>query len=323
MRPDLRAAIIVAVVLLIPAVVPLSDYLTRVAASICILAIAATSWSILGGYANQISLGQATLFGIGAYTSSILFARFAVSPWIGAIAGAALAALVAGGIGAIAFRLRGHYFALVTLALAEIVRIVVQYAQPVTGGANGVSLPFVSNSLWLLQFKAMQPYYIVAALALGATLAIVASIGRAPLGYRLRAVRDDEVAAQLSGINPFRTKLVAFAIGAALSAVAGTLYAQLNGFVDPDSVFSIALSVQIPLYAIVGGVRTWWGPFAGAAILIPLSQAASGAGGAAAGIAQIGYGVVLVAIIIAQPDGIAGLVRRRLRPAASTAPRTA
>ncbi|GAC1575223.1 MAG: branched-chain amino acid ABC transporter permease [Candidatus Elarobacter sp.] len=311
MRPDLRAALIVAVVLVLPAVLPLSDYATRVAASICIFAIAATSWSILGGYANQVSLGQATLFGIGAYTSSILAARVAVSPWLGGIAGAAFAALVAIAIGSIAFRLRGHYFALVTLALAEIVRIVVQYAQPITGGANGVSLPFVANSLWLLQFKSMQPYYVLAALALAGTLAIVAAIGRAPLGYRLRAVRDDEVAAQLAGIDPFRTKLLAFAIGAALSAVAGTLYAQLNSFVDPDSVFSIALSVQIPLYAIVGGARTWWGPFAGAAILIPLAQAASGAGGAAAGIAQIGYGVILVAIIIAQPDGIAGLLQRR------------
>ncbi|GAC1534701.1 MAG: branched-chain amino acid ABC transporter permease [Candidatus Velthaea sp.] len=312
-----RAAAIVAIALILPAILPLSDYMLRIAASICIFSIAATSWSILGGYANQVSLGQATLFGIGAYTSSILFARFALSPWLGAAAGAMLAALVAVAIGAIAFRLRGHYFALVTLALAEIVRIVVQYARPITGGASGVSLPFVSNSLWFLQFRSMHPYYIIAALVFGMTLGITAWIGRAPLGYRLRAIRDDELAAQLSGINPFRTKLIAFAIGAVLSAIAGTLYAQVNGFVDPDSVLSIALSVQIPLYAIVGGVRTWWGAFAGAAILIPLSQAATGAGGPAAGIAQISYGCILVAIIIAQPDGIAGFVSRKRRTAAA------
>ena len=315
MRRDWRAAAIVALALIVPAVLPLSDYATRVAVSVCVFAIAATAWSILGGYANQVSLGQATLFGIGAYTSSILFARFAVSPWLGAIAGGVLAALVAIAIGAIAFRLRGHYFALVTLALAEIVRIVVQYARPLTGGAGGVSLPYVSNSLWLLQFKSMQPYYVIAASLLAVALATSAAIGRAPLGYRLRAIRDDEVAAQLAGIDPFRTKLVAFAIGAVLAAVAGTVYAQVNGFVDPDSVLSITLSVQIPLYAIVGGVRAWWGPFAGTAILIPLSQAARGSGGAAAGIAQILYGCILVGIIIVQPDGIAGFFARRRKSA--------
>ncbi|MDE2573006.1 MAG: branched-chain amino acid ABC transporter permease [bacterium] len=289
----------------------LTDYMMRVATMTGVYVIASVGWTLLGGYANQISIGQSIMFGIGAYTSTLLFSDFRLSPWIGIWAGAALAVLVAAGIGAIVFRLGGHYFALATLALAEIVRIVAIYVQPLTGGAGGVSLPFVRSSLWLLQFPLARNYYEVVAVAVLLTLALARGVLRSKLGYRLRAIRDDEVAARLAGIDVFWTKMQAFALGAVLSAIGGTFYAQVTGFVDPDSVLSITVSVQLALYAIVGGAQVWWGPLLGAALLVPLGEAMTGSGsGAAAGIAKVVYGLILIAVVVLQPEGIAGFFGR-------------
>ncbi|TAM86642.1 branched-chain amino acid ABC transporter permease [bacterium] len=310
-----------AIALLCVPLLHLSDYTMRIATMTCVYVVAAAGWTLIGGYANQITLGQATMFGIGAYVSTMLFVHFHLSPWIGGPLGAIAAALAAAAIGFLVFRLWGAYFALVTLALAEMVRILVEYAQPITGGPQGISVPFVRNSVWLLQFPEAKDYYEIAALLVILALALARGVQFSPLGYRLRAIRDDEVAAKLAGIDVFRTKMIAFMLGAVLSALAGTLYAQITGFVDPDSVLSITLSVQLALYAIIGGAQVWWGPLAGAALLVPLGQAMTGSGSAAgAGLAKIVYGLLLVAIVVIQPLGIAGFVKdirfRRRKPAA-------
>ncbi len=294
----------------------LGDFPMRVATMICVYAAAATGWTVLGGYANQISLMQATSFGLGAYTSTLLFARLHVNPWLGMVAGACVAALIAAAVGALAFRLRGHYFALTTLAFAEMIRTLVEYLQPLTGGAQGVSVPFVSNSFVLLQFPSARDYYEIAAVLLLVTLFVARAILFSPLGFRLRAIRDDELAARLAGVNAFRTKMQALLIGAAISAFAGTLYAQITGFVDPDSVLAVTLSVQFALYAIVGGAQTWWGALAGTALLYPLSVGLTGSGGGVwSGLAKVAYGVVLIAIVVVEPGGIAGFIARRRRTA--------
>ncbi len=298
----------------------LSDYAMRVATLTALYAVAATGWTLIGGFANQVSLGQATMFGIGGYVSTLLFARWGVTPWLGGAAGAALAALVAIALGGVAFRLRGHYFALITLALAEMVRIVVEYDQPLTGGAQGLSVPLVRNSLVLLQFARARDYYEIAALLLLAALALSRAIAGWPLGYELRAVYDDEIAAALAGVNVRRAKMRAFVAGAILTALAGTVYAQFTGFIDPDSVLSIPLSIQLALYAIVGGARTWWGPLAGAALLVPLGELmTSSEAGAGAGITKVLYGLILVAMVIVEPDGLAALLNRRRRGARAQA----
>ena len=293
----------------------LSDFVMRVATLTCVYAVASTGWTILGGYANQVSLMQATMFGLGAYTSTLLFARLHVNPWLGALLGACVAAFVAAAVGALAFRLRGHYFALATLALAEMIRLIVEYAKPITMGSQGVSVPFVVNSFALLQFPQAKDYYEIAALLLLATLVLARYILHSPLGYRLRAIRDDETAAQLAGTDAFKVKMQALIIGSMISALAGTMYAQITGFVDPDSVLSITLSVQIALYAIVGGAQTWWGALAGTALLYPLGVGLSGSGNSAwSAIERVVYGLILVAMVVVEPRGIAGFFKRRRVP---------
>ncbi len=290
----------------------LSDFMMRVATLTCVYAVASTGWTILGGYANQVSLMQATMFGLGAYTSTLLFARLHVNPWFGALIGACVSALVAAAVGGLAFRLRGHYFALATLAMAEMIRLIVEYARPITMGSQGVSVPFVANSLALLQFPQAKDYYEIAAVLLLATLVLARYILHSPLGYRLRAIRDDETAAQLAGTDAFKVKMQALIIGSMISALAGTLYAQITGFVDPDSVLSITLSVQIALYAIVGGAQTWWGALAGTALLYPLGVGLSGSGNIAmSALERVAYGLILVAMVVVEPRGIAGLFSRR------------
>lgn len=290
----------------------------NIAILVLIYAALAQAWNILGGYAGQISLGNAVFFGIGAYTSTVLLGEWAVTPWLGMLAGAAVAAVFAVIIGYPVFRLGGHYFAIATIALAEIVLAVFANWEFV-GGAVGLQIPFARNaegrpvdSWYYLQFNESRvPYfYIALALAVIVTAATIA-VARSKIGYYLRAIKNDQQAARTLGVSVLRYKLIAIAISAAFTAVVGTFYAQYLLFIDPETTMRLELSVLIALVAILGGVGTVIGPLIGAAVLIPASELTRGQfGGSGTAVDLILYGGLIVLISVFQPNGLVGLARR-------------
>jgi branched-chain amino acid transport system permease protein len=276
----------------------------------------AAAWNVLAGYCGQISLGHAIYFGAGAYTSTLLFTHLALTPWLGMVAGAAVAVALSQVIGYPVFRLRGHYFAIATIAVGEIVQTLVMNWDW-AGGARGVFLPIKRpDSLLNFQFHEQKAYYYYIAfglllVALGATRLIE----RSRRGYYFRAIREDQEAAASLGVHVAREKHRAIAVSAALTAMAGTFYAQYTLFIDPESVFPLSLSILICLVAVLGGVGTLWGPVLGAAVLVPLSEGTRvllGGGGKALDLMI--YGALIMLIAVFQPSGLVGLARRLRRP---------
>jgi branched-chain amino acid transport system permease protein len=285
---------------------------------IFLYAALATAWNIIAGYCGQISLGQAVFFGVGAYTSSLLFKEMGVTPWLGMVAGVVIAVLVSQVIGYPVFRLRGHYFAIATICVGEIVQALVVNWDAV-GGARGVFIPIKRpDSLVNFQFHQSKAFYYYIALGL-LLLALGATrwIERSRHGYYFRAVREDQDAAAALGVNVAGEKLRALAISAALTAMGGTFYAQYLLFIDPESVFPLSLSILICLVAVLGGVGTLWGPVLGAAVLVPLQEGTRVMlGGTGKALDLVIYGALIIVIAVAQPGGLMALLTRS-RPAGS------
>ncbi len=283
---------------------------------------AATAWNLIGGYAGGLSLGHAAFFGIGAYTSSLLYTNFSVSPWFGALAGGVLAMLSALVIGLITIRLRGPFFALATLAFAAILGIAATNLRSLTHGSEGMTIPYtpsLSNAI----FASKLDYYYLALAMLAAYLALTWWIAGSRFGYYLVALRENEDAAQALGIDGLRLKLAATLLSAFMTALVGSFYAQYRLFFEP-SIFATSLSTQIALFAIIGGLGTVWGPLLGAAILVPLTNVLQSAlGSSIPGIDAFVYGTVLILAILFVPSGLVSvarsvLVRRPLRPVPGT-----
>ena len=275
----------------------------------------ATAWNIIAGYCGQISLGQAVFFGIGAYTSSLLFKTIGLTPWVGMIAGAALAAIVSQIIGFPVFRLRGHYFAIATIAVGEIIgTLMINWDW--AGGARGLFVPIKRPDSWVnFQFhESKQNYYYIALALLVLALWITLRVERSRLGYYLRAIREDQDAAASLGIPVAAYKQRAMALSAGLTALGGVFYAQYILFIDPESVFPTALSILICLVAVLGGVGTLWGPLVGAAILIPLGEwTRISFGGSGKAVDLLVYGALIMIVSVVQPGGIMALARRGRR----------
>jgi len=281
----------------------------------------ATAWNILAGYCGQISLGHAVYFGIGAYTSTFLVREAALTPWLGMLAGAALAVVVSQAIGYPVFRLRGHYFAIATIGFGEIVQTIALNWDRI-GGARGLFVPIKRpDSLLNFQFHETKAvYYYIAlgllALALGATR----WIERSRRGYYFRAIREDQDAAASLGVQVAREKHAAIAASAALTALGGTFWAQYVLFIDPESVFPLSLSILICLVAVMGGVGSLWGPLLGAAVLVPLSEGTRVLlGGTGKALDLLIYGALIMAIAVFQPAGLIGLARQLGRKRAGAA----
>jgi branched-chain amino acid transport system permease protein len=281
----------------------------------------AQAWNLLGGYCGQISLGNAVFFGIGAYTSSVLSLKWGVSPWLGMAAGMTLAVLVSQAIGYPCFRLRGHYFAIATIGIGEIVQTVAINWDAI-GGARGVWLPIKPETLVNFQFhRAKWVYYYIALALLVAVFGATALIERSRLGYYFRAIREDPDAAQSLGVPLTRYKLLAIAGSAAFTALGGTFYAQYVLFIDPESVLPTSLSILICLVAVLGGVGTLWGPALGAAVLISLSETTRiWLGGTGKAVDLMIYGALIVLVAVFQPRGLMGLVGRLGRRPDRSAP---
>ncbi|MGE5617753.1 MAG: branched-chain amino acid ABC transporter permease [Sphingomonadaceae bacterium] len=267
-------------------------------------AAASSAWNIVGGFAGQLSLGHAAFFGLGAYTSTLLFINLGISPWIGMLAGALLSTAVAAGIGYPSFRLRGPFFTLVTIAFAEVLRILAVTFQDLTKGSIGVSVPFRPAPQNFV-FRETSSYAFVALAFMLIMILISMWIDRSRLGYYLAALREDEDAAQALGINTSRYKLVAVLTSAFFTSVAGTFYAQYIFYIEPFAMFSLDFSVLLAMMSIIGGLGTVWGPVAGAFLVTPLQEfLRARLGGELQGLHLVIYGTVLILVVILLPQGV-------------------
>jgi branched-chain amino acid transport system permease protein len=262
------------------------------------------AWNLIGGYAGQLSLGHAAFYGIGAYTSTLLFLRFGVSPWIGMIAGGALAAVASVIIGLPCFRLRGAYFTLATIAFAEVLRILCVHFRGLTEGSLGIALNFTPGFSNLM-FSGKSTY---AFIALGLTTVVYylsVIIENTRLGYYLIGIKENQEGTEAMGVNSTAVKLIAFAISAFITAVVGTFFAQYILFIDPESEFSILLSIFIALPVMIGGIGTALGPVIGAFIITPLRELPSlFIGGELQGLQNFFFGVVLILVVLRMPEGL-------------------
>jgi branched-chain amino acid transport system permease protein len=312
-RRQLRDACLVMVAIAcLPALVG-NSYLQNVLILTLMYAALSQSWNILGGYCGQVSLGHALYFGVGAYVTSVLYVDYGVLPWGGMLAGGVLAALLAMMLGWMCFGLKGHYFSIATLVIAEIALLLVHNWEFV-GGAMGIQWPIGPDSLATLQFARNKLPYFYCVLGLFAlTWVITFVVEGSKWGYWWRAVKDNTLAAESLGVTVFRSKMAAAALSAFLTAVGGSFYAAFVAYIDPDSVMHFRFSLLIVLPTVLGGIGTLWGPLVGAAILIPLTELTrSYMGGSGSGLDLIIYGALVMAMAIWRSDGIVGYVQSRL-----------
>lgn len=301
-----------------------SDFWLNVVIMTLYAALLGQAWNILGGYSGQFSFGHAAYFGTGAYTVAVLQISLGVNPWLGMVAGALAAVAVAAFIGFSTFRygLRGSYFALVTLAFAEVLRILSNSVE-FTGAGVGLLIP-LKRSAANLQFPDRVGYFwVVWAMTLAAFLTVW-WIGNSRFGAQLMAVRDNEDAARALGVNAFRTKMGSIMLSGLFAGLAGVFYAQYFLYLDPTIAYGPAISIESLLVPIVGGMGTLFGPLLGAAALHALSEFTREAIGDQPGISLALYGALLVVMVTFMPRGLAGLaIRRPGRPASAARQPTA
>jgi branched-chain amino acid transport system permease protein len=271
-------------------------------------ALVGQGWNILGGYGGQYSFGHAAFFGTGAYVTAILQVRYGVNAWPGFLAGIAAGALVGVVIGALTFRagLRGSYFALVTLAFAEVLRIAASVA-PVTGAGVGTLIKLDLRAS-AFQFESRALFYWAILALVAVSLLIAQALERSRFGSWLIAVRENEDAATALGVDTFRVKLGAMTVSAAITAAAGCFYAQYFLFIDSGIAYGTRMSVEALLTPIIGGAGTVFGALLGALVVKALGEAAIMVAGDAPGLNLIVYGCVLILVIAYAPRGLIGLV---------------
>jgi branched-chain amino acid transport system permease protein len=308
MRQLAAIAAFAAAVALIPAITS-SGVVLNVAIMTLYAALLGQAWNILAGFGGQFSFGHAVFFGTGAYAAAVLQARFGWNAWAALPAALALGAAVGGFIGALSFRygLRGSYFALVTLAFAEVFRILANNVQ-FTGAGVGLMIKLEPGAA-RFQFADRAGYlYVILAFVLVGLL-VSWWLKHSRYGAWLQAVRDNEDSAAALGVNVFAVKLQAIMLSGALTAAAGVFYVQYFQYIDPSLAYGPAVSVEALLGPIVGGLGTVWGPLLGAAVLHLLGEATRGLVSSLPGINLIAYGVLLVLMLLFLPRGIMGLVK--------------
>jgi branched-chain amino acid transport system permease protein len=314
--------LLAAAVLLLPMALS-NDYYLNLLVLTLLYAGLASSWNIVGGIAGQFSLGHTAFFGIGAYTSTILNNYAHVSPWLGMLAGAAISAAMAVLIAWPTFRMRGVFFAMATLAFGETVRILLIYSRKFVQLPYGLSIDFKPSFAGMV-FSERWAYAYLCGAYLVVVLAAAFVLSRSYTGFYLRAIRDNEDAADAAGVRVRHYKLLAFVVSALLTSIGGTLMAQYILYIEPGSVFTISFSVDLALMAILGGVGTLAGPVIGAAIALPLREfLVEALGQQGAGMHLVVYGLLLVVIVVLLPEGLLGglkKLRHHLRSAPPVPP---
>jgi branched-chain amino acid transport system permease protein len=307
LKKNVIVIVFITVFMLVPMLVKM-DYLIRVMIEVFFFGALGTAWNILGGFGRQTSWASASFFSVGAYTSMLMFLKLGgISPWISIFIGMFLSAILAVIIGLPCFRLRGVFFAIATIASASIVRQLLLYFKTFTGGAMGIAFKIrIGNSLAKLAFESERAYYYVALIWMLITVLVSILINRSKLGYYLKAIREDEDAAESLGVRSGRMKLIAFIISAMLLSATGTLYAFKVGYIDPFMVASHDMSIRIGITAILGGMGTIWGPVIGAFLSVPMLELSnkylSNLGNGGAGFAM--YGLIIVLVVLFRPNGI-------------------
>ena len=273
-----------------------------------LIALAGQGWNLLGGYGGQYSFGHAAFFGTAAYATAILQTRGGVNAWLGLLAGIAAGALVGAVIGTLTFRsgLKGSYFSLVTLAFAEVLRIIASVA-PITGAGVG-TLIRLDLRPEAFQFQSRVPFYWIAVALVGLSLVVVRAIENSRFGAYLVAVRENEDAASALGIDAFAVKLGAMTISAAITAAAGCFYAQYFLFIDAAIAYGPWISIDALLAPIVGGAGTLFGSLLGALVIKTIGETTKFVTGDAPGLDLVIYGLLLVGVVGLAPRGIAGLL---------------
>ncbi len=315
-RTTIALALLAALLLVLPFFV--GSYVMSVLVVFLFAAYLGQCWNVMMGFAGQLSLGHALYVGLGSYVSAALFVRFGIVPWVGLLAGVAVAAVAGAAIAALSFRfgVTGVYFALLTIAFDEFTRILFDHLDWF-GGSAGLFLPvktLTHNDLLHLRGSPEMFYYLMLVLS-AAMLGLSRLLLDRRIGYYWLAIREDQAAAQSLGINVFRYKLAAVTLSAALSAVAGVVIAFYDNNLYPDTVFTTARSVEIITGPVIGGVGTLFGPILGAFVLTTVGEAMTDLGAIidVPGMKQWFYGATLVAIVLLQPAGIWPWLRRRLR----------
>jgi len=272
-------------------------------------ALLALSWNMLGGFGGQFSFGHAAFFGSGAYVQAIAQLSVGWNAWLALAAALAVAAGVGAFIGALTFRygLKGSYFALVTLAFAEVMRILA-VSVGFTGGGVGLMLA-PSESFANMQFASRKGYIGLVLALVVAALLVTAWLRHSRFGAQLQAVRDNEDAARAIGVGAWSVKVGAITLSAAFMGAGGAFYVQVFQYIDPALVFGPASSVEALVAAIVGGMGTLWGPVLGAAVLHLLAELTRNLFGQLPGLNMIVYGCVLVLIVMFVPNGLSGVGR--------------
>jgi branched-chain amino acid transport system permease protein len=264
--------------LIILAIIPLvfpSPFFVHLMIMVLMWTVLGAAWNILGGFGGQVSFGHATFLGVGAYTTMILYLKFGIAPWFGIALGGFMAVLISLPIGFICFRLRGPYFSLSTLAVAEIVRLVALNWESLTNGPVGLLITLLPRvTFWgkTVDWESKLPFYYIAAIIAVVALAITYFVARTRIGAYLLALREDIDSAEAVGINTVQVRVAALGISAFLAGAAGGFYAMYLRYVDPDAVFSIGLSVEMVFIAVVGGLATVGGPLIGAIFLVTLGE---------------------------------------------------
>ena len=293
-----------------------NPYHLHILTLILIWSFAYTSWSIMGRF-GLVSLGHGGFMGVGAYVTALLWNHLGVSPWIGipsSMAGAGVLALIVG-YPCFRFRITGHYFVLVTLALSGIVLQVITATRDYTGASLGYTPNRATGNHWLaLQFDDKTTWYLIALLVWMVGLLVWRAIDRSMGRYAMEAISEDEDAAAAAGVNVTAEKLKITLISALMTAFAGALYCQYQMFISPDTVSGISVSLQMVFAAIVGGLYVSLGPTVGAVITILLAEGLRISFGAnAVGWDNLVYGLLLVLFIIFLPKGILGSVVEKLK----------
>jgi branched-chain amino acid transport system permease protein len=290
-----------------------NPYLLEVGIVVLMYAYLGSSWDLLGGWAGQMSFGHAAFFGLGAYTSGLLWINAGLSPWLGMIVGALVAAAFGVLVAAATFRagLRGHYFALAMFAVAQMLMALFVNLKSVDGitigGSEGLQLPYKGADAWQMVFEGREPFYYLLLAMVVVVVAVVKLISISRFGAYLQAIRNDEDAAEAVGVNVFGCKVAAMAISAFFTGAVGAVYGQIYLYLEPGIVFSATYSIQGLVCAVVGGSGTVWGPVLGALVLTPLAEVSKLFFRGVSGLDLMIYGAVLIVFVRFIPHGLAGV----------------
>jgi branched-chain amino acid transport system permease protein len=262
-------------------------------------------WNVIGGYAGQVSFGNAAFFGVGAYTTAVLLVNYNVNPWLGMLAGCVLSVGLAVVVGYPCFRLRGHYFAIATIAVGEIM-VVIFTNWDYVGAAVGIYMPIMEESFTNFEFHSSKiPYYYIILVTLLFAIAVSYAIEESRLGYYLRAIKDDPDGARSLGIDIQKYKMIAFSISAVLTSICGTFYGQYVLYIHPSSTMDLMMSIHLCIIALIGGIGKLFGPVVGAFVFIPLMELTRVyLGSEGQGIDMIIYSLLVIMIAIWRPQGL-------------------